>query len=623
MARHILGVERELGFAPITRSGTQANREACLSKLIGRTAALFPHLRGADCSGVFLPCGRFYGDAGEHPEFASAECDSPTDALRVLLAGEWVLERSAAALAEEDELEEVLLFRCNVDYSGSLSTWGEHDSHSHTAEPAVIHEQILPFLCSRVVLTGAGGFDPFSSGLVFTLSPRVHHLTGVKSESSTGDRALIHTKDEDLSNDRVHRLHLINGSALCSHVGEWLKLGTTSLVVILADHGVRPAAGVELADPLRAAQDFAADPTCRAEAVSVSQERLTARAIQYHYLEAAEANLGRRFMPDWAREVCRRWREVLDLLEGAPDSVATVLDWGMKWALYRDHVNRTGAVRWEDLPHYSHVIETAELALEGTAYADQQVRVEFLLGRTSPIKGTVRKLSGYLERQGLSWDGVRPVLNLRDEMCECDMRFGQLGAGGIFSQLEGSGVLDHRVEGVDHIEEAVLHPPVVGRAKVRAKYIRELSGRPGRFTCDWMSVVDHNGHRRMDLSDPFARSGSWEGGGEGTSARRQPNEEELFRSMLRRMQREERARRLQERLMRARLRRGVRVVVVRGSHPCADRYIGRETVIVDEGTDESGRFFRLAIDGGQWQWREGELQPAGSGPSALRRETGS
>src|SRR5262249_43606755 len=218
------------------------------------------------------------------------------------------------------------LFRGNVDYSGSGSTWGSHESYLVASPPGTLARQLIPHLVSRLVYTGAGGFKNLSPGLEFTLSPRVAHLGKVRSSDSTANRGIFHEKDEDLCGGRHHRLHLICGESLCSELALWLRMGVTALVVALCEAGLADGEVVELRSPLEAMQRFAGDPTCTATAESVTGVRLTAIAIQRHYLARVEAHVGDAFMPPWAGEGCRRWRAVLGGLEQGWEPAAPTLD---------------------------------------------------------------------------------------------------------------------------------------------------------------------------------------------------------------------------------------------------------------------------------------------------------
>jgi hypothetical protein len=202
---------------------------------------------------------------------------------------------------------------------------------------------------------------------------------------------------------------------------------------------------------------------------------LDALAIQRHYLEAAEAHLGASFMPEWASEVCRRWRAVLDQLEDAPASVDKTLDWGIKRALYASHAQSLG-IRWDELPFLNQVIDQAAALLETCKDRQTPVHLELAIASNRRIPRELAVLGPLLRFRGLGWDDVRAVLDSRQKFFEIDTRFGQLGAKGIFETLDRAGVLNHHVEGVDNIDQAMTEPPVNGRARIRGEVIRRLAG---------------------------------------------------------------------------------------------------------------------------------------------------
>jgi len=528
VSARMLGVESEYALVGLTRRHKAVDREQLLSEFVRLAREQAPHARGCAMGDMYLANGaRFYVDCGHHPEFTTPECTNPWDIVRYVLAGEHILAGLCARLPDAiPEMGEAGLYRCNVDYSGSGSTWGCHESYLHRADPALLPPQIIPHLVSRVIYSGAGGFDPRSPSIEFALSPRAFHIQRTVSSESTVNRGIFHTKDEPLCRGGYHRLHLLCGESLCSEIASWLKVGTTALVVAMVEGGLRPGDGIELRAPLEALRTFATDTTCRAGAEMSDRRRISAIAIQRHYLALAEANLGHGSMPPWSAEVCRRWREMLDRLQADPGSLSRTLDWAIKLELYRNHARRRGC-DWDSFPSWTHVVEKIVAELRNTEYNGIPVRVEFLLGPDSPIRDTIRRLGPYLRRRSLTWDGLRPFVDLRQELFEIDFKFGQLGPQGIFTALDRAGVLAHRVPGVDNIEHATSHPPAEGRARLRGEVIRRLSGKP-RVRCDWQRVWDGAGRRVLDLSDPFATEERWEDATVGSSGYARILFEDLF-----------------------------------------------------------------------------------------------
>src|SRR2546426_1596716 len=382
----MVGVESEYALVGFTKDKKTVERARLLGELIRFAQQEHPHLPGYQNGDLFLANGsRFYVDSGMHPEFTTPECLNPWDVVRYIQAGERILAglctRVPSVIAG---VQDVALFKCNVDYSGTGSTWGCHESYLHRADPATLPKQLIPHLVSRVIYTGAGGFDTRSPGLEYTLSPRVPFLVKTVSSDSTGNRGIFHTKNEPLCRGGYQRLHLLCGESLCSEIATWLKVGTTALVVAMAEAGLCPGEAIDLKAPLDALRTISGDPECKAEVALADRRRMSAIAIQRHFLAQAEAHRGDSFMPPWADEVCRQWREMLDQLEADPRSLSQTLDWAIKLELYRNHARARG-IEWDSLPSWTQVLERLRIELDRTNYRDQAVLVEFVLSSESPI----------------------------------------------------------------------------------------------------------------------------------------------------------------------------------------------------------------------------------------------
>jgi hypothetical protein len=438
----LFGLETECAFTAAGPDGKPVDRARALRDMLALARRRFPCLRDSTGNGIFLPCGRLYVDYGLHPEFSTAECDNPWAVVRCALAGDRLLAELASELERSGRYSRIQLFRCNIDYSGTNATWGCHESYLHQADPMALYPDLVPHLASRVIFTGAGGFDTAGGHPQFMLSPRVAHLTSEISASSTSNRGIVHTKDEPLCAGGYHRLHLLCGESLCSQLACWLKVGTTALVVAMSEAGLAPGEAVRLRSALEAMNAFARDAACRVHAEGTDGHPHTALAIQWHYLELARANARREFMPPWTVEVCRVWEKILESLARDPASVQTTLDWAIKRAIF------------EECP------------------------------QVASGKNAARLL-------------------------EIDTRFGEISERGIFNTLDKDGALSHRIDGIDDIDVAVIHPPPGGRAGVRGRCIREFWRQPG-FFCNWGAVTDAGGGRFLDLSDPFTTSELWQ-----------------------------------------------------------------------------------------------------------------
>ncbi|PWU21217.1 MAG: hypothetical protein C5B50_02200 [Verrucomicrobia bacterium] len=491
MAERLFGMEIEYGCAPRYREGRRSTRDGNWpDRFLKIACAQLPHLPCMEGAGIFLENGaRLYVDCS-HPEMTTPECANPWDVVRYMQAGERMLARIGAEMVRTDpSLAEVLLFKTNVDHSGTASTWGCHTSFMHRTSPERLPSQIIPHLVSRIIYSGAGGLDLGPDGrLSFTLSPRVAFLEHEISESSTNNRGIFHTKDEALAKDGYHRLHIICGESLCSEKALWLTMGTTAIIVAMIEAGLRPGYGMRLHDALAAMRLFAFDPTCQVRAPLANGELMSALQIQRRYLEAAEAHLDDPFMPPWRREVCAEWRRMLDQLEnGAPASVASTLDWAMKFALFlqRTEHHRLTPDCWH---HANGAVERGSPSHSGPE----------IIAALKSAPGTRPAVSS-------------PALSkLYQELCEIDTRFGQLGGAGIFSTLDRAGLIaDSRFPGVNNIEHALANPPDIGRARLRGRCVQRFAGTGHRYACGWQQVFDHEKRLMLDLSDPFAAEEKW------------------------------------------------------------------------------------------------------------------
>lgn len=508
--RTLLGMETEYAVTGIAKNGVSVDRSQLLSWMFALARKICPHLRDAG-SGLFLANGaRLYIDRGEHPEFATPECADPWEVVRYARAGEALLLDLARRIAEQNRgLREFSVFRCNVDYSRSGATWGCHESYLHSIHPRVLPSQLVPHLVTRIIYSGAGGFNPGVPGAEFTLSPRAWLLPNVTSGDSTQDRGIVHLKDESLARPGWHRLHLVCGESLCSDTATVLKLGTTALVVAAVEAGRRPGDVVRLADPVQAMRTVAADPEGGAGVKLEDGGQLSANEVQRHYLAEVEA-CDPDLLPDWAGELCRLWRAQLDALDARAASLQHTLDWAIKRSLYQRWAR--DRMSWRTLQRAGEILvrlerTAARMCTEEGSCPDLR---EALSGR-SPFQRELHRLEPILAAEGMVWQDLREFIKLRHELLEADLRFGQLGTAGIFEQLDRSGLLTHRTTRSGERTDAREHPPQKGRARVRGEWIGRLwdEGAAGRYRGDWTALWEETTGRVLDLSDPFVAVADW------------------------------------------------------------------------------------------------------------------
>lgn len=497
----LLGGETEYAIGATPAHGEAIPQSELLARFMNFVRAALPYTSVSDYGRFLANGGLLYLDAGLHIEWATPECTSPHDVVRYLRAGDRIIQRLAEQFAQKSRtIADVFCTRCNVDYV-ERTLWGSHESYLHVSPPAGLPAQLIPFLVSRVVLCGAGGWDPQSVGLSFTLSPRATLVTEAVADDTEHVRPIFHTKDEGLSDTGSHRLHVGCSETLCSDLATLLRFGTTALVLAAIDAGAYPGDAVRLRSPVRALRRFAADPSCAARAGLADRRRLTAIDIQRHYLRGVEQEIGTASMPEWAAPVCALWRQALADLEARSETLAARFDWAIKQRIYARFLRRYG-VEWSALPALNSTLRRVSRAL---LVRGQRLSMETMLRHG----GALVEAAASSGRVDVTRDQLVALMTARQQLLEIDMRFGQLGDQGIFGQLDRAGVLDHQVEGVDAIDAAMEAPPRGTRAAVRGDVVRRLTEHRTRYRADWTRIVDLDNSRALNLGDPFEAHERW------------------------------------------------------------------------------------------------------------------
>jgi Pup amidohydrolase len=299
----------------------------------------------------------------------------------------------------------------------------------HLAGFRPYRQQAMAFLVSRCVLSGAGTLEDDGC---FTLSEKAGGIRRVMRWTvRSGDRGLIEIghlvkplhavgwfdwRGVARLFHRRQRLQLgLSDSNLCQ-VAEFLKIGSTALVLDLVDAGRLTDAPVPV-DPIRGLQFLASDPDLTAEIPLVGGGRATALGLQRYYLERAEEWL--RESPAVsleARRVVDLWRCTLDDLSRHPASLVGQLDWVTKRQLLletegleqdarkkvdlRYHELGTGYHAWLDEAG-------ASVRLVGDEEADRARREPPPDSPAADRGALVRELAGADTEARIGWDHAR------------------------------------------------------------------------------------------------------------------------------------------------------------------------------------------------------------------------
>lgn len=303
---------------------------------------------------------RLYVDHA-HPEYSSPEVTSPLDAVRWDRAGDVVVQRAMARIAATPGFSPVILYKNNTD-NKSVS-YGSHENYlvPRSVPFGRIAAALIPFFVTRQVICGAGrvGIGALNQQPGFQLSQRADFFENEVGLETTVRRPIINTRDEPHAvAEKYRRLHVIIGDANLSEVSNYLKLGTTSLILSLIENELIPVP--EIAEPVRELQAVSHDPSLRHLVTLTDGRRVTALEIQEMYLEAARSAVDVQGGGDAQTEdVLARWESLLTTLGRDKLAAARQVDWVAKLKVLQAYRDRD-ALEWND----------PRLALIDLQYAD-------------------------------------------------------------------------------------------------------------------------------------------------------------------------------------------------------------------------------------------------------------
>ena len=457
----IFGIETEYG---VSVTGDDAPDDAGLVAM----EMFAPVVSRTRSTNTYLGNGsRLYLDVGSHPEYATAEARDPMDALAQDLAGERVMRR--LALRAQERLRErhgtdlhVHLYKNNADSAGH--SFGCHENYlvRRYVPLTMIEQQLLPFLITRQIFTGAGRMT--SEG--FQITQRADFLDEGVSSATTRARPMVNTRDEPHADpDAYRRLHVIIGDSNRSQFATWMKLATTHLVLCVMESALRHGrpTGFEscaMADPNAANRAVSRDLSCRGARLQLADPAafrrdaaradggadygMSALALQYRYCmvverwlethgDAVDRSLGR----TCARTVVGQWREILDAVAaGAFDALADRVDWVAKRRL-----------------------------------------LEALAAR-------------------------RPDVS-QARLAQIDLDYHDIANGGTYDALVSHGAMRTLLDD-EAVQQAVLEPPAGTRAALRGRFVHAAQAAGAHYACDWTRLTLTAPVRRESvLLDPF------------------------------------------------------------------------------------------------------------------------
>ncbi len=295
---------------------------------------------GAVVNSVLANGARLYVDHA-HPEYSAPESYDPLEAALYDKAGERIMA-AAARVASESSGRRISLYKNNSDGKGN--SYGAHENYLLARETPFgdVIRYAMTFLVTRQVFTGAGkvGRENDRPPVDYQVTQRADFFEEEVGLETTLKRPIINTRDEPHGDpSKYRRLHVIIGDANLSEIQNFLKLGTTALVLAALEDGAIPDP-LDLSDPVESCWRVSHDVSLRRPIELDGGGTATALEIQTRYLEWLSKYVEKELDdPVWQR-VIDEWERTLSLLDSDPMKLADTLDWVAKKRLLDGYVDR-------------------------------------------------------------------------------------------------------------------------------------------------------------------------------------------------------------------------------------------------------------------------------------------
>ena len=275
---------------------------------------------------------RYYVDHA-HPEFSGPECSDgsarrscTTRPGRRSWPARW--RRPARLLPPGQHIS---VYKNNSDGKGN--SYGAHENYlMDRAVPfSRVVQYAIPHFVTRQIFTGAGKVGaeaPGADHVEFQITQRADFFEEEVGLETTLKRPIVNTRDEPHCDaQKYRRLHVILGDANLSEVANFLKVGTTAIVLSMIedDWFARHGRDYTLAAPVRCHAPGVLRPDAWPSPWPWrTAGSMTALEIQWEHLDLArkyaeDVGLGSVGGDEVGKEILRRWEEVLSGLEVGPD----------------------------------------------------------------------------------------------------------------------------------------------------------------------------------------------------------------------------------------------------------------------------------------------------------------
>jgi proteasome accessory factor A len=302
--------------------------------------------------------GRFYSWS-QIPEYSTPECISFADVVYSEEVGEqFMLHALQEYIDNHRDIARASLHKRTATtafYEGDSSalregcairSWGYHENYLTSRKSfraPLTWDLVKGHLATRNVLVGSGFWWPTPQDITRVLpSQKLTDIVAETSSDTTKSKPLLNTRDEPHANQTEWaRLHITSGDSNIAPWSSWLKFGTTSLVLRLAETGY----GKKIEDYLPQNVLRATTQIARLGNLATFTNRRgrTMRAIDQQEL-FAEAGLDLAehvALPEEEKAVLKEWHQAIDDFKKDPALLAERTEWIGRWKWLEAVAERT------------------------------------------------------------------------------------------------------------------------------------------------------------------------------------------------------------------------------------------------------------------------------------------
>ena len=299
---------------------------------------------------------RIYVDSGNHPEYATPECQTIRETVAAVIAGEIIMSEIVDLHGGKLEQQH---FRLNNRVIGDdpKISWGVHENYqtlkrinpekSESWDGYSDHwNGLITHLSTRMILSGAGHVER-RTGKYFVAQKAQHVKTPISSTTTSSiSKPHINTRDESFSsNNNFRRLHIVSGDPNMIPWSSAYKIASTSLVLRMMEHGVNMN-DLKLYRPANVTVSVAKDNKLSKLVELDSGVKIRSAEVQLALAELALEFIETVSVPEDEKIMANEWYAAAEHLVDSPkdkEFLKNKVDWIAKDHIIKSAKSRTGS----------------------------------------------------------------------------------------------------------------------------------------------------------------------------------------------------------------------------------------------------------------------------------------